>query len=276
MKTQHVEKAFDDMGARVSVTEDERAGGRRVFGRQFTIDILSDRKGESFSIHVDKGVGLKVLDVRPKERHLVLATEENGSLTRYLCGHDERHWFVAAVPGAVTTVKQAKTALKPTEVRAAEKHAKKSGGRRHGKKPLRQGEWFFVPTDKSFPKESILKNEPIARMSGGRINDPHMVSELVRTGGYVVYSMQSVRNQEVRVAAENVIRGRIITEDVHDEVDRAVKGITWRSWMAEPEVYARGSVRHPDHSTLKLDGWHRVYMNTEPRARGADRVLFVD
>lgn len=275
MKTQHVEKAFDDMGARVSVAEVDRSGVQRLFGR-ITIDILNDRKGERFSIRADKDVGLKVLDVRPKERHLVLASEENGRLTRYLCGHDERHWFVAAVPGSVTTVKQAKTALKPSEVRTAEKHAKKRGGRRYGKKPLRQGEWFFVPAGKSFPEESILKNEPIARMSGGRVNDPHMVSELVRTGGYVVYEMQSVRSHDDRNKALKIIRNRTITEDVQDEVMLAVPGIQWRSWVAEPEVYARGTVRHPDHSTLKLDGWHRVYMNTEPRARGAGSVLFVD
>ena len=29
-----------------------------------------------------------------------------------------------------------------------------------------------------------------------------------------------------------------------------------------PEVYARGAVRHPEHGTLHLRGWHRVFTST--------------
>jgi len=31
-------------------------------------------------------------------------------------------------------------------------------------------------------------------------------------------------------------------------------------------VYVRGEVRHPDHETITLNGWHRVLMNTENRS----------
>lgn len=55
---------------------------------------------------------------------------------RYLCGMDERHLFIAEVPGG-TTVRDAHRALKPAEVREVERS---SPGR-----VLRQGEWFFVP-----------------------------------------------------------------------------------------------------------------------------------
>ena len=33
--------------------------------------------------------------------------------------------------------------------------------------------------------------------------------------------------------------------------------------MRNPEVYARGYVRHEDHATIKFDGWHRVFINAE-------------
>ena len=38
--------------------------------------------------------------------------------------------------------------------------------------------------------------------------------------------------------------------------------------VLDPEVYAKGSVHHPDHGTVHLAGWHRVLMDTEqgPRA----------
>jgi hypothetical protein len=44
-----------------------------------------------------------------------------GEKRKFLCGQDERHWFVAAIPESapVGTVRQAKEALKPPDVRAA-------------------------------------------------------------------------------------------------------------------------------------------------------------
>jgi len=41
----------------------------------------------------------------------------------------------------------------------------------------------------------------------------------------------------------------------------------WRAMQSNPVVYARGKVSHPDHATIRLDGWHRVEMNTENRSR---------
>ena len=44
----------------------------------------------------------------------------------------------------------------------------------------------------------------------------------------------------------------------------------------DPELYARGAVRHPDHATIVLRGWHRVVMNTEQSARAMQHVAFLD
>jgi hypothetical protein len=44
----------------------------------------------------------------------------------------------------------------------------------------------------------------------------------------------------------------------------------------DADVYATGAVRHPDHATIRLDGWHRVVMNTEQRARAMRNVVFLD
>ena len=42
---------------------------------------------------------VEVLDVQPADRHLLLLVREGGLRShKFLCGHDERHWFVAAVP----------------------------------------------------------------------------------------------------------------------------------------------------------------------------------
>ncbi len=65
---------------------------------------------------------------------------------KFLCGHDERDWFAAAVPetSGVATVSTAMEALKPQEVLAAQagKGLKaRHRNRRHNKAFIRQGEW---------------------------------------------------------------------------------------------------------------------------------------
>ena len=43
-----------------------------------------------------------------------------------------------------------------------------------------------------------------------------------------------------------------------------------------PGVYVRGKVRHADHKTIALHGWHRVLMNTEDQASAMRNVAFLD
>jgi hypothetical protein len=42
------------------------------------------------------------------------------------------------------------------------------------------------------------------------------------------------------------------------------------------KVFAKGAIRHPDHATVVLRGWHRVSMNTEQAARAMRHVAFLD
>ena len=50
----------------------------------------------------------------------------------------------------------------------------------------------------------------------------------------------------------------------------------WTRMVRDPEVYAKGAVRHPDHATIHLASWHRVFMNTEQRAQAMRHVAFLD
>jgi hypothetical protein len=50
----------------------------------------------------------------------------------------------------------------------------------------------------------------------------------------------------------------------------------WRTMARNPVVYVRGKITHPDHATIRLDGWHRVEMNTENRSRAMASVAFLD
>src|SRR4051794_28139782 len=106
-----LERRFAEMGARVKPAED--TGRRARIPAGFSIDIGSDKAGEHFLLRgIDKAQEVRVLDVRPKDRHLLLMVRplDRDEKQKFLCGHDERHWFVAAVPekAAVASVAEAK------------------------------------------------------------------------------------------------------------------------------------------------------------------------
>src|SRR5262245_6113739 len=125
-----IEKKFDEMGARVTIRPLEwRGRSRDTSGDWPRLDVLSDRKGEYFDIAVPDEGSIEVVDFPPDDRHLLLlARKANGDKAKFLCGHDERHWFVCAVPekDGVRDVITAKQALQPESVREriAEKHVR--------------------------------------------------------------------------------------------------------------------------------------------------------
>lgn len=41
-------------------------------------------------------------------------------------------------------------------------------------------------------------------------------------------------------------------------------------------VFARGTVRHPDHATITLHDWCQVLMNKENKAHGRKNLAFLD
>lgn len=111
-----LETMFERMGARVKIRTTVS------HGHPAGIDIRSDRDGEYFDIGVEPtdAVEYEVVDIRPRQKHLLLMARRDEGKQKFLCGHDERHWFVCAVPGAsVSSVVSAMEALQPLEVRAA-------------------------------------------------------------------------------------------------------------------------------------------------------------
>ena len=101
---------------------------------------------------------------------LVRKFGEKPQLDRFLCGHDEREWFVAAVPGGASSVRQAMDSLQPKDVREALTRHHVSSRKRYARKNRafrRQGEWFFVPEPSFVVDEKlVLRNEPLRRGSG--------------------------------------------------------------------------------------------------------------
>jgi hypothetical protein len=260
MNTEVLERRFAVIGARLTVVGAPVGTPR--------IDVRSDARGELFDVRfagTGRLVELEVVDVNRSDRHLLLLVRDGEEKSKFLCGYDERHWFVAAVPEdarGVTGVAAAKAALQPALVRTAVDRARpKDPLRRRNAAYVRQGEWFFVPAPElDPPSELILRNEPLSRGRG----TAHMIELAYRRGGEVVW----VNSRHPHGITDD--RYRRLTQK-----DRR-RGGSWTSFVRDPELYANGAIRHPDHATVVLHGWHRVAMNTEQGARAMRHVAFLD
>jgi hypothetical protein len=266
MDTGLLETKFDRMGARLKVSDRRNQRARLGF---VSLNIRTDRDGEFFEISAapDSDAEIAVLDVQPADRHLLLLVREGKEKSKFLCGHDERHWFVAGIPekAPVGTVRQAKEALKPAEVQTAQARRglrSKARDRRKNAAYVRQGEWFFLPeTDQVVDEKLVLRDEPLRRGAG----KAHWAEFSYRTGGETVYVCSRHPNGVVEKEYKAIL-ARTPTANRWG----------WRVMRRNAGVYVKGRIRHPDHATITLHGWHRVVMNTEGQSRAMRNVAFLD
>lgn len=279
MYTESLKRQFAQMGAVLEVEFVPELRRSRWSGwpvnpveANFWLDVREARQEESFVLTVREDardrLDFLAVDVQPRQRHLLLLAKRleagQGQKEKFLCGHDERHWFVAGVSGAgVTNVVQALEALKPgvvtysqqrQGVRAKDWHKRRNAGF------IRQGEWFFLPQPE-FRVDTphlILRHEPIRR-SGGQA---HLVEELFRLGGETVYVNARYTNGLTQQQYNALLKR-----------DPKAGQLSWRVMRRNPTVYARGKVRHPDHQTIVLPFWHQVVMNGETVSQN---VVFLD
>src|SRR4051812_12799523 len=99
MDTTNLLSKFARIGARLKVADRPSRPFRAASG-VISLDIGEDRSGEFFEVVRRPGVDpeVAVLDVQPEDRHLLILVRDGGEKQKFLCGHDERHWFVAAIP----------------------------------------------------------------------------------------------------------------------------------------------------------------------------------
>lgn len=264
------------MGARLKVQEVPsrwRQGDRAwVNPTAIVVDIRRDRAGEFFELrvptHLRQTADVSVMQTEREQRHLLLMVRMPGAepkLDRFLCGHDEREWFVAAVPGGASSVRQAMDALQPEGVREALTRERVSSSKRYSRKNRafrRQGEWFFVPEPSLVVNEKlVLRNEPLRRGAG----KPHWVEQLHRTGGEMVHVSRGYPNGVTVEEYRAIVRER-----------PSAALWNWRIMRRNPGVYARGAVSHRDHATINLPFWHRVLMNRESESQTMANVAFLD
>lgn len=283
-----IEKKFQEIGARVRLIPFNNTFADRRIREQseipLTIDVKTIGGKEEFEIRYDDNAEfeLSVIDIRPEEKHLLLmlkqaVTDKEGNITdkskiKLLCGHDERHYFSCGIPesAAVSTVREAKRALLPPEFIEAHKKKGKEQNllRRKNETGFRQGEWLFIRYEGFEPDNPICirRNEPISRGSGSK---PHICEEVYTVGGEKVYVHQKYAPNGITENELPGVKEKIRKEGVRGRIDFQVR-------TRNAEVYARGYVRHPDHKTIILPCWHRVYMNTETQSEASKFSVFLD
>ena len=253
-----LERRFAAIGARVKV-ERVRSEPR--------IDVAVDRRGEFFALRLPRDrESASIIDVDRDDRSLLLLVRDGGVKSKFLCGFDERHWFVAAIPERVRgvgTVETAKDALQPYAVRAAVARVRpRDRFRRRNVAYVRQGEWFFLPrwsVEHEVDWGEVLRDEPLTRGSG----KAHKLQYAFPRGGETVYVNDAHPTGISEARFESLSQSQ------------RLKG-GWRESMRDPELYAMGVVTHPDHQLIVLHCWHLVLMNTEHLARAMRHVAFID
>jgi len=267
MSNELLVKKFEMMGARLKVRTTTPRRGWGDFGNPIpSFNILTDNRGEYFDMRYTlardmEPAEVQILDLQPKDRHLLLMVRGpevregvGNNKSKFLMGHDERHWFVAAVPEKITGVSrviQAKQALQPRDVQLALDRAgvkEKDRLKRRNDAFLRQGEWFFLPVpDLIVNEDVVLSDEPLTR-GGGRGgrggSKPHMMEYCYRTGGETVYVNHQYPTG-LTVAKYNAL-----------SQDQRRRG-NFRMMVKDAGVYAKGKISHADHATLHLPCWHR-------------------
>ena len=116
----YIEKAFDTIGSRLKIGDIAQRSNRlrrianRANGRNahFVVNIGRDNNGEFFKIDTDGSVKFHIMGVDKSNHHLLLFARDNQNAKyRFLCGLDEKGWFAAAVPEAVSNIADAMDAL---------------------------------------------------------------------------------------------------------------------------------------------------------------------
>ena len=262
MGTVVLERRFAAIGARVKVIRTARERAARI-------DVGFDRRGEFFELRLagSRSASFEVVDADPDDRCLLLLVREAGEKSKFLCGFDERHWFVAAIPESargVTGVVSAKDALQPDAVREAVARVRpRDRFRRRNAAYVRQGEWFFLPVPGfAVDEKLVLPSEPLRRGNGGK---PHWAEFCYRTGGETVYVCSRHPNGVTEAQYKGILAG-----------SPKAKGWGWRTMRRNPGVYVKGRIRHADHATITLHGWHQVVMNTEGQSKAMRNVAFLD
>lgn len=180
---------------------------------------------------------------------------------RFLCGHDEIHLFIAQFTRG-SSVKEAHDALNP------------KGANRPG--TARQGEWFFaVPNEyEQAALESHIKRHPYSVAMYKGIADG-IVPRTVRAPGTPHVAQELVFIPRSKSITWDTKRREWVDSDLKPiREGRRIHGTPVR--IIPADVYVRGTITHPRHSTVTFHEWRKVFHNLEINNTTMGGILWVD
>jgi hypothetical protein len=274
MDTQLIKKKFQQIGSDVEFSDVGAFRGNIPI----EVNVKTNKGKEIFDIATNSDdMDVSVLDIDQKDRHLLMLIKRPvvnrigktmfWDKFKILCGHDERHYFSAGIPesSGVSTIMQAKEALLPEKFLEIHKQKGKRKNRLKRKNEVahRQGEWIFIKsTFEPSEDERIRMKEPISRGGGSK---PHICEEVCNIGGITVWVNNRFAPNGVSAKQMEMLMKKHGLNS-HDFNQRTTEGT----------VYARGYVRHSDHKTINLPGWHEVLMNRENESAASRISVFLD
>jgi hypothetical protein len=246
----NIQKKFEEIGAKVLIKENN------ISDRDFSVGIVDRKAEEVFSISMKKhDIELQVLQTRKDIRHLLLMAKNKKHNTheKFLCGYDERHWFLVGVDDDVRNVDHAMASLKPGYINFRQKITKvkpKNINKRHNKAFIRQGEWFFLPYYRLNSNNLIIyKNHSL----GGHICD-EVYEDVVETYFHHKHAPDGMLDWTYK---------KFLKKHPHVHPKKG-----WSYSVSLFGRYARGHVRHKDHQTIYLNDWHIVLKNRQKNTPG--------
>ena len=197
----------------------------------FGINVRRGAAGERIALSTgDSSVEVMDADRDHAQLLLLIKTDWGSGRTRkskILCGRDERSLFAVGVRSTigvpVNSVATAHEALKPPELREPE------GGRR------RRGHRRQRPPDFVRQGDWFFVPHPSIPLQTSGIRKRQRLAQVGGNAHLVEYLLGDPRT--------------LISP--------------WPGVAPHGVVYARGFVRHPEHRTIRLRGWHRVLPNLE-------------
>lgn len=149
--------------------------------------------------------------------------------------------FLVKLVKPVKTIDLAYQSLKPLAVINAEKK---------GLKVLRQGEWFFIPTN-TMPKMPKLTDKMRVQILGAIVSDTFQ-----RGGSRAKYALQGVK------ISKNILDS--IPQQLEIRVGKNRPNTIEMGFTKNAVTYGTGLVTHSgrEHEPIKLKGWYIVVPNT--------------
>ena len=241
MHTEVLERRFAAIGARLNVSRptDGRAAHRRSHGRAGRVLRRPLRRRRP------RG-RVEVVDVGRTDRHLLLLVRDGEEKSKFLCGHDERHWFVAGDPRDRPRRQRCRDGEGSAAAAACTRRRSSGSGRRTAFRRrnaayVRQGEWFFVPApglDAAEPRSCCATSR--CRAAAARRT---CSSSRIRRGGETVWV--------------NSRHPSGISEPAYRAPDARSSGGSggWNALVRDPELFAKGAdppSRPRDDRTARL------------------------